>query len=248
MTELLESHRNGVGRACLASVKVDLWISSSCSVYGVVLRFVFFFYWVQAGHSLGELLGGYWHRLAPHTPSPGQSHSPATELTVVLAAMGKLKELWIWSVNSEWGALLWSQHAEMHVGRVWSSSGVPGISPQQAGGLWACSLAVLLLNYALVSFLRCLMLLLHGQGGQVTSNAVDACSWCHTSDKLAKGEVWVTWIIRTDCSVLNIFFCLSPLNLARCQKCSKSLLKHHLCVHTPVSGCICATTKNCFCR
>lgn len=145
-----------------------------------------FFGWVQAGHSLEELLGGYWHCLAPHTPSPGQSHRPAAELIVILAAMEKLKELWIWSINSAWRALLWSQHAEVHVGRVWSSSGVLEISPQQAGWLWASSLAVLLLNYALVSFLRCLMLLLHGQGGQVTSNAVDACSWCHTSNKLVK--------------------------------------------------------------
>lgn len=41
------------------------------------------------------------------------------------------------------------------MGRLWSSSGVLGMSPQQAGGLGACSLAVLLLNDALVSLLRC---------------------------------------------------------------------------------------------
>lgn len=74
----------------------------------------------------------------------------------------------------------------MHVGRLWSSSGVLGMSPQQAGGLGAGSLSVLLLNYALVSFLRCLMLLLHGQGRHVSSNTVDACSWCHKSDRLLK--------------------------------------------------------------
>lgn len=97
---------------------------------------------------------GHWHRWAPHIPAQDTSHNPAAELSVFLAAMGKQKER-IWSINSAPAALLWPQHAEMNVGRIWSSSGVLGMPPQHAVGLGACSLALLLLNYALLSFLRC---------------------------------------------------------------------------------------------
>lgn len=121
---------------------------------------------------------------SPYPQPRTQSHSPAAALIAFLAVTGKLKELWLWSINSAPGALLRSRHAEMHVGRLWSSSGVLGMSTQQAGGLGAGSLAVLLLNYALVSFLGCLMQLHHGQGRQVSSNTVGACSWCHKSEHL----------------------------------------------------------------
>lgn len=62
-----------------------------------------------------------------------------------------------------------------------------------------------------------------------------AIQWMHAAGVTKvtdcwRREVWVTWVIRTDCSVLSVFFCLSSLNLARRQKCNKSLLKHRLCV------------------
>lgn len=92
MTELLESHRDGVGRACLASVEADLWKTSSWRGYGVVLSFL-------AECRLGIPWKSCCEGWDSGTPSPG--HSPTALLLNSLSSLPQSRGSWR---NCEFGA------------------------------------------------------------------------------------------------------------------------------------------------
>lgn len=123
-------------------------------------------------------------------------------------------------------ALLWSQLRWMCMGWLWTSTGVPAMSPQQAGGLR--DLAVLLLCFLCrlwcLSWAVCCYCYMAKEDKSTTIQFMTH-NWCQKSltwFTLVK-EVWITWVIRKSCSILMTFFCLSTSYLARSPKCNE----HH---------------------
>lgn len=124
MTELLESHRNGVGRACLASAKPDFWITRVCGGYGVGLSFLtecrLLSLWAFFGRAAVSGTGTIWLLI-----SPAQDTVPQPccwTLSSPLSSRGEAEgTVNLDRDNSESGALLWSRHTEMYMGRIWCS-------------------------------------------------------------------------------------------------------------------------------